>query len=593
VFQTISRVMANAPVSGLPPTAGYTGILSVNGNQLMNGPNGTGEPIYLYGYNVAIWDAPIYSNEPAANQIWGNGGPGGPPWATLKAMGINAIRVTMNAAAFLNLQFATVTGTASAPVFGALHQSDPNGLIKNAWLTLLFWCRYYGFYVIVDCHSSAPSYNFGSGTNFVGAWGQPMFMDTACALPYWTAGFAAGPGVTDSAGYASSGIVAFTQHYAVNPATGSINDIVWELFNEPYLDQQSVNYNTQNLGAGSALTATQLMGRGGWCSGYCNQGASTGTLNPGSIPVGIPSSLYGASGQTNTTTDAFCFNWWWPVASYQQALNGIRALGATGVIQVNGPGFTSGFSKVTDYFPVDTLATSQVSLGWHNYPNGGSGSFPSSDDGGSGGTKYALQFAEAMLAGASSYTVNGNSYTGLGFPVPIIATETGTSGGANLTTPDPYIRSIVQWSQGQTDTTTGTPFVGKFSVLPWACPSPNNGYIPQAFGNTSSVQYQTVIYGAPITFTGSISTTVQSGFPAGTGTITVSNPNGNVLSAGCVITGGASTNGVVFGPQISGTPGGAGVYVGSLGISQASTTLTGQYWLSINGEGLTFVDFIP
>ena len=598
-------------VGGSGPVFGYDGVIAVSSTGQM--VNGHGTAIQLRGANIALLDSTIYSNQPANQQCWGPyAGGGGPPWPTYGSSGgwnFNAARFTMNASAFLNVLIGTVTGSASAPVWGGTtHQADLNGVIKNCLINSIQWARANNLYIIIDEHAAAPSYTFSSTSHYVGAYGQPLFIDHNTGGPYWYAGYGAGPGVTDSAGYASSGIVAFIDTYfgsaAFNSAHGfnggaagtyynsnyggasGVNDIIFELFNEPYLDQQGLNFNTANLGAGSSQTAYQIMGNGGWVSGYCNQNIGTGTLNPGSIPVGIPTSLYGASGQANTTSNGFCFNWWWQADGYQTVLNGIRALGNTNVIQINGPGFTTGFGHITTYMPTDTLSVRQMSLGWHPYPVG---SFPNNDDG-YAGTKYALQFPQAMIAGSSSYTVNGTGFTGLGYKIPVEADETGTSGGPSATQPDPYIRSMTQWADGGTDTTNGVAFSGTFGVLTW------NGLQSLPYGYGGSAQsWLMFIYGATQSVTGYVTSTQAAGYPLGTGEIVVTNANGNTITPGLVITSGYSSGDGFVGPQLSGTTGGAGTYVFSMNTAQGSSgsplSMSGQYWLPVNGEGQTMYNW--
>lgn len=567
--------------------AGYDGTLAINAlGQLVNGHN---TPIQLRGANTYIMDGSIYANQNVSQQAFGGfSGTGGPPAPFFVTWGFNCCRITMNVNAFLNVEMATLgsSSIASVPVWsGNLYQADVSGVIKPALLDAIFWARYYKCYIIIDSHFSAPAFTFGGTRNYIAAWGQPLCADYDCTLPYWTAGLGAGPGVTDANGYASSGLVAFLQTYAINPATGTINDIVFEFQNEPYLTNQSVNFNSQNLGAGSTVTWQSILLNGGWVSGYCNQNIGTGTYagTYGGIAVGIPTSLYGASGQPNTTNSAFCFNWWWRAVGYQQILNGIRSLGATNVCIVSGPGYETTNSTINQWFPTDSLSPQQVAVGWHCYPDGSTASFPSGLDNGHG-TANILLYQEAVLAGSSSYTVLGSTYHTQGFPIPIIGTETGDFGGSGASQPTPYMQSITQWADGGTDTATGTKFNGTFSVLPWVWGAPSS------YGATGDAENQMLIYGAPFTLVASLNSTVQSGFRATTGTIVITSTT-QTIQPGLVITSGAPGYNSFIGPQISGTTGGAGTYVYSTNQTQVSATLTGQYWLPINGAGQTYFNW--
>jgi hypothetical protein len=567
--------------------------LSINASGIFVDQNGAA--VQLRGANIALFDSTIYSNQPANAQLWGPfAGQGGPPWPIYKSQfKFNCARITVNASAWLNVMISNFTSgsTAASPAWGASQiQADPNGVIKNGIRNAIQWCRLNGLYWIIDCHVSAPPFTFAGVTHFSGAWGQSMFMDVGCTLPFWTAGIGEGPGVTDAAGYASSGLPAQLLAWfgpggpyhdpAIGGATG-IEDGILELFNEPMLESQTLNFNTANLGAGTSMTSAQVMSDGGWVSGFYNQGlGNTGSI--GGFPVGIPSSLYGASGQPNTTSDAFTFNWWWQAVGYKEVLTDMRAVGIKNVVQINGQGFASTFSTVHTFFPTDTLSPSQISIGWHPYQSGSSG-FPQSLDP-ENGTANVLKHAEAFIAGAATYTIGANTYTGIGFKVPIIADETGTIGGSTLPSLDTYIQSMTQWSDGDTDSTKGTSFVGSFGMLMW------NGLYNQPFGSTASVQWTMFIEGASYSINGSISTAVQSGYPPETGTLTVTG-SPPPITIGDVITAGATDNNIFIGPQISGTLGGAGVYVCSFSQTVGSATFTVRQWLPINGEGKTFLDW--
>jgi len=596
-----------------PPVSGYDGVIAVNAaGQFVNGHN---VPIQLRATNAAYMVNSIYSGYSGDDAKFGAAcGRGGPPWGTLAlTRKLNAVRIVMDTTAFMNVPISVIQGSASSPSWnGTTHAGDPNGVIKPGFLNSIFWARYFGLYVIVNAHWSAPAYTFGGVKGYVGAYGQPLFLDYDQGYQYWAAPYGGAPGTTDASGYASSGMVAFLASQlgsaAFNTANGipgaggvvgaagqfndptrggssGFQDIIFELFNEPQLDQQNVNFNTANGGTGSALTLTKLMGQGGWCSGYNNQNIGTGTLNPGGIQVGIPSGFYGASGQPNTTTSGQCFNWWWRVAGYQQVLTGIRSfVGCNNICTISGPAYATGFTNITDYFPTDPLSgPPQLAHNWHpygsNYPNSPDPNFSY----GFYNTAYALQVLQNVIQGQSSYTVDGQAFTGIGYPLPAIAGEFGVSNSSG--TP-PYIVSMTQWADGGTSSANGTSFTPGFSTSLWASPDP--GGITNYGGNPASNMWQGEILGAPQTITASISTTVPTGFNSYVGTITITNANGNTIDTGWVVTGGAGVPNGVIGPQISGTTQGAGTYAFSIGQTQSATTLTIQKWLPAAGEGSAY-----
>jgi hypothetical protein len=316
-------------------------------------------------------------------------------------------------------------------------------------------------------------------------------------------------------------------------------------------------------------------------------GTATGT--PTLTNAYVSSGVYGPSGQANTTGDLFGVNYWWQAIGYQQVLSALRSAGCTNVIQCNGLGFASTFNNLASILPTDTMSPPQISIGVHAYQSGTSG-FPASLDP-ENATAGQLQHWQNFIAGSASYTIGANNYTGPGHPMPILVDETGDVAGALVAQPAPYMRSIAEWALGGTDTSKGVTFTQTYGVLPWHfCVI---GAL--AFGTTTPANFQMTIYGASFTVAGYITPTQQAGYPINTGTITITNANGNTITPGMVFTGGTSVLLPCLGPQISGTPGGAGVYVLSDAFTQGSSgspiNFTAQYQLPLNGEGLTYAQF--
>lgn len=617
------------PVGGCLATATtlkYDGCISVNSSGLL--VNGHGVNIQLRGATDQEMENTIYNSTPPTEQCYvGFTSNGGPPMGTAGTQWrFNYMRITMNVGAFLNIQAWTAGGSASSPTWGANTQSDPNAVYKRCLINSVLLARANGMYWQINDHFSAPSFTFGGVNHNVVSWGQPLFASADQSLPYWTAAYGTGPGVTDGQGFPSSSIPAFLASQfgsaAFNTAhsipgaggvvgaagqywnsayggTTGFNDGIFELFNEPYLEEQSLNYNTAKNGAGSSVTTLSCMLNGCWVSAYCNlPTGGAGNLN-GFGTVGIPNSLYGSSGQPNTTGDPFCFNWWWQATGYQAELNGIRALGATNVVAISGPAYATGESNITQYFPTDSLSPRQEAVNWHPY----GGTYPNTSDPNGNfswnGSRFGLQVIQNIIAGSSSYTVNGTNLTGLGFPVPVIASEFGPQN--STTTPDTNTTSIISWADGNADPNTGTASPGVFSTGMWAYPASGG---PASFGTSNPGQsnggWNMIILGATHTITGSISTSVPSGcVPAGCaatfGTLTVTNANGNNLAPSngnqWCITGGASTNSICIYQQLTGTAGGIGTYAVSFGVTQGSTTLTIQQWNCAAGEGCTYFNW--
>ena len=519
---------------------GYDGLVTVSPAGVL--VNGHGNPFQIRGVNEGAFASAIYSNQPITGQRFGNTGPGGIPFPTLAAWGANGVRISMNASAFLNVIIGALTGSPTSPSWGTTMQADPNGIYKNAVILIERWARKYNMHTLWDCHFSAPKFTFGGVTHYLGAYGQPLFMDYDCTLPYWTAAYGAGPGVTDAAGYPSSGLPAFMARWfgsaalnTMNSAPGAggvigaagdywdpniggwsgVGNQIYELFNEPQVEQQTLNMNSAANFSGTVLTSTQLMGQGGYISGFSNSYVGTGSIN--GVQVGLPQGMCGNSGQPNTNGNAYCFNYPVRMVGYGTVVSGIRGLNFPNVISLSGPSYAAGFSDMTTYWPVGDR---QLTATWHPY---GNGSFPSSSDPHGGyafnGTKYGLQVVAAVIAGSASYTVNGTTMTGLGYPVPVLATEYGTSQSSS--TPDQYCQSIHQWQDNQTDTHTGTASPGLFHSFIWAWPDP--GGVTGYGGNPASSSWQSCILAAPQNIVGSVSNVVQTGYDQYSGLLTVSN----------------------------------------------------------------------
>jgi hypothetical protein len=258
-------------------------------------------------------------------------------------------------------------------------------------------------------------------------------------------------------------------------------------------------------------------------------------------------------------------------------------LGATNVIMCNGLGYASTFNNAYKWLPTDTLGTPQIGIGWHPYQAGSTG-YPTSLDTGAG-TAFVLQYPEAYISGASSYTVNGTGYTGPGRPIPVVASETGASGGSGQANPSTYMQAMTKWADGGTDPTTGASFVGTYGLMPWAW------YYCGTNSADTGGNFYLNYYTAGVTIQGYSTATNQTGFPINTGTIIVTNANGNTITPGAVITSGSTDLKPVICDQISGTPGGAGTYVYSTNTAQGSVgtpvTFTIEYQVPCNGGGNT------
>ena len=503
--------------------AGYDGTLAVNAiGQLVNGH---GTQIQLRGLNTPA-DSQITETGDFSNPGGSYSGLSGYPLGSLaKNWNANCIRITINVGAWLGLTYGELTGSSpnTAAWSGSTQGADPDNTYKQYITNIVNDARRNNLYIIINSHWSAPSFTLGGTTHYVGAVGQPMFMDYDTTYPYWTAGVGAGPG-------GSTGIVAYALANWVNPATGTINDIVWELFNEPFLDQQSVNFNTANNGGGSSQTYLQIMLNGGYVSGYSNQ--YIGTIGT----IGMPKALCGPSSQPNTTSNLYTFNYWWRATGYQPVLTGIRGLGATNVLMVNGGSFSSKQGDIPSVYPTDTLSPPQVGTGWHPYELSGGAGFPTSE--------------------TPNAAANQNGTSGIGHAVPVTCTEGGNNAGTEFTTA--YYNG---WAS-MADTYN-------IGIVAWQWNSNN--------GAAQDVNWYQNNYGSSITWTAGISGT----------TMTVTGTPSSSLGPGIVITAGSSQDRCYIQAQLSGTVGGAGTYQVSVSQTVSSgTSFTGNYYVpSTQGGG--------
>lgn len=606
-----------------PPTGGFM----VSRNAAGKIVDGTSTPIQLRGANGGEMDGGIYNGNDSPHACMNGFANGGYPYGTFaNDWKMNVNRVPLNISAFLNVNTALISGSPTSPAFSNAMVSDPAGVYKNCLLSIILWDNYYHIYTLIEDHFSAPVYTIGGVTKYIAAFGQPLFGSQAESFHFWTDAYGAGPGVTDANGQPSSGVTGWLGHWlgtaayntahsipgagGVTGAAGQYNDpnvggatgfgqIIFEIFNEPQLNAQPANLNTQNLGAGSTVTFAQCMHDGCWASAYFNQNIGNGNYQ--GTPVGISSSVYGPSGQPNTTGSTLGYNYWWQVEGYQPVLNGIRALGATNIVSISGPSFSFDFSYDNTIFPTDPLVAAggiaQLAHTWHAY---GNGSFPNSTDAfGSNSlanTANQIRLVQNVIAGNTNFTVGGTTFPGVPLALPVLATEFGSQ--YVCTTPDPYVTSIDQWADGLTDTHTGTPSPGLFHPFMWAWPDPAGIASSTSSACSDGSGWDMLKYTATSSITASVSTTIATlpngnKAPPTSGVMTVTNANGNNLAANSqwIVLGGAGVNNFWIGPQLSGTAGGAGTYAVSYGQTVASTTLTIAQTVCTPGQGCTYRNY--
>ena len=544
---------------GSPTTVyGYDGAISINSSGRL--VNGHGNPIQLRGFSM-----------PMDSQIMGSGGdayggdwavnPGGvyfgstgAPCPLVASFKPNVVRITINADAWFNLPMGVLAGSAASPSWsGTTVPGDPAGVYKQMIYTQIQCDRSIGAYTILDLHWSAAKFTLGGTTHYLGTWGQSPGLDADVGVPFWTAGTGAGP--LDYNGNATTGIVQYALTNWTNPANGTINDLIFELFNEPYFNAgiNTASYNSASGGGGSTITYQSAMLNGGWVNKWDNQNLT----NTGRGGVGVTSALRSADGY---------FDQWWQIGGYQAALNGIRALGATNVILANTTSFAHTLCDVTSILPTDTLSPSQVGTSYHAYQYGSTNwpySVNGSCDTGTNGTSSSYNVANSIIAGTLS---------GLGRALPVVETEYASTNnaGSGATQPDTFMTTVHGWSDGTP--TGGSGMVAWQWTLSTSC-----GSLQQWIENC----YPT---SGTITATGSMS---------GSTTMTITAVSGGSLAPGYILTSGCgSANDTTWDrpyivSQLTGTTGSTGTYQISGAHTCGSGSLTFQTLTPSNGQGLT------
>ena len=307
-----------------------------------------------------------------------------PAWSVWQTWSPNCVRLPLNVGSWLGLTCNTVTGNPASSFSGTIVNCDPHGTYRQTVIDSVAKAQAVGCYVILDLHWSAPQLTLGGTTAYATPNGQPEFSNSSTDITFWSS-------------------IASTFGSQATPSTSSFGTIdntkiLFELFNEPYIDDYASGSTLYGLMLNGGTVATYHSAIGAW------------SVSP-TGGVGI--------------------------AGYQQMLNAIRATGATNICIINGPSFTQELQNYTQWMPTDTLSTPQLACGWHPY---GAGSYPYStgnvyprignDTGGNAYTSF--QWAQAVLNAG----------------VPLIITEDGGTGNPTTlaTPPEPHMAAMQLWA---------------------------------------------------------------------------------------------------------------------------------------------------
>jgi hypothetical protein len=422
-------------------------------------------------------------------------------------------------------------------VISIVKAADTPGKIRETLQTAIAYCREYGLYIIWDLHWTAPQFTCpvaGTSTQmtaYCGANGQPPFMDAGAGELFWTDPTQSFPAWL-LANYGPN-----SSNYNSKYGSTGIGDMIFELFNEPYVDFDNASQGGTftKLGGGSC-NAEYAMLNGAYSNAYLLQ------YNQPSHGAGIPNG--GNYGGILTSQ--------WKLLGYQTAVTGIRALGCTNIIQCNPPGYAATVTSMSAVgLPTDSLSPPQISVGWHPYEQGTSG-FPA------GGNKTQITAVAALIAG-----------TTFGRSVPVIITEFGDNSGETSGPSAPAVDTYVASIQTFVDTQP----VGSIGCHCFQWTGPLKAGATGLWAELTA--------GPNVSFAAAISGT----------TMTVTGASAGSIEVGLSQVGGSpGIPGTFVVSQTSGTPGGNGVY--QISNTQGSGTYNWSMLTPCQGQGETIYNWM-
>jgi hypothetical protein len=261
------------------------------------------------------------------------------------------VRIPLNEASWLGENCVDVGGYGSHLVNGVRTQNtpgevvsaDPGNNYQATVATAVSQAAAAGFYVILDLHLAAPSNVCPNMQN--------AMADADNSIKFWTS---------------------LATTYKGNPG------VIFELFNEPFLDQVTV----------TGTTAWPALINGGTLTSY--------------------------RVQTPTNPWYTTVSYTWQSAGMQAMLNAVRATGAKNVVLTSTLGYAGDLTGWLQYHPTDTLSPSQVGAVWHEYPAPG---HPNEPNCGGLPTCETQLFAAAQAIRTAGY--------------PVVVTEFGDPSGGS------------------------------------------------------------------------------------------------------------------------------------------------------------------
>jgi hypothetical protein len=392
---------------------GYTGQISISGNTFVNGANGSGSTLLLKGVNNSGME--IYGVH-QAGVAW-DGNP--PDWTTLGTWASNMsgssaciTRIPLSSQSFLGL---TTYAPTNSTTWGAQNNlgvgngtADPLANYKSTLVTAIQAARAAKCYIDLDLHWVSTQLTLGGTTHYATYIGQNGFMDQSNGLTFWTDSTVSLPvwlantfgSAAFNTAHGYNGGAAGADYNSSYGGASGFGDIVFELFNEPFL--------------------------------------GTGTYSAGSADLAL---LNGGTGNTYITNGGGNISTTVTYTGYQAVVTGIRALGINNPIIFNGNGYTSQLENYLNWKPTDSV--NQIAAGWHPYSQAAYPytsspfQYPGIGSDSGAGTTSAVQWAQAVLTAG----------------IPVIITEDGndvsSNGGTNATSGEPHMTYMINWASAR------------------------------------------------------------------------------------------------------------------------------------------------
>jgi endoglucanase len=275
--------------------------ISVSGNRLIDAQ---GSEVQLRGVNLSGLEGVSILGWSPSNPWGSQTGTATPDWETIKTWGVNVVRVPLNEASWLGLScvdeggmgVTVVNGVKVQNKAGATIKADPGGNYRSTVASSVAGAAAAGLYVILDLHLAAPG-------NVCPNVQNPM-ADADHSIAFWT---------------------------SVATAFKGSPNVIFELFNEPFLDMTSALVDKTQW--------ADLLNGGATLSSYVAQ---------------TPNAPYQI---TRSHT--------WRSAGMQQMLNAVRATGSTNVVLTSALSYASAIYNWLEYKPTDPAG--QLGAVWHAY----------------------------------------------------------------------------------------------------------------------------------------------------------------------------------------------------------------------------------